>query len=75
MKILTGIVHSKKMDKTALVEVVSTAVSPIYKKIIRIKKKYPCHDEIGVKNNQKVKIAETRPFSKTKKWKIIEVIK
>jgi len=75
MKPLIGIVTSTKMEKTATVEVTRIKVHPIYKKRVKVKKKFHAHDEIGVKEGDKVKIQECRPISKTKKWKIIEIIK
>lgn len=74
MKPLIGTVTSTKMEKTATVEVERTKVYPIYKKRVRVKKKFHAHDEIGVKVGDKVKIQECRPISKTKKWRIVEVI-
>lgn len=75
MKSLIGTVISTKMEKTATVEVERIKVHPIYKKRIKVKKKFHAHDEIGVKEGDKVKMQECRPISKTKKWKIVEVIK
>jgi small subunit ribosomal protein S17 len=75
MKILEGVVTSTKMAKTATVLVERFKVHPLYKKRIKVKKKYHAHDEIGVKVGDRVKIQECRPISKTKKFKIIEVIK
>ncbi len=75
MKRLEGIVVSTKMAKTATVLVERIKVHPLYKKRMRVRKKYHVHDEIGVRLGDKVKIKEDRPISKTKKWKIIEVIK
>lgn len=75
MKKFTGRVISAKMDKTATVEVVRLVAHPIYKKRMKRKKKFHAHDELGVKVGDRVVIVETRPISKTKKWKIIEVAK
>jgi small subunit ribosomal protein S17 len=75
MKTLMGRVTSTKMDKTVTVEVVRVKVHPVYKKRTRVKKKFHAHDEIGVKEGDRVKIQESRPMSKTKRWKITEVIK
>jgi len=75
MKILEGVVTSTKMTKTATVLVERFKSHPLYKKRIKVKKKYHAHDEIGVKVGERVKIQECRPISKTKKFKIIEVIK
>jgi len=75
MKPLIGIVTSAKMKQTATVLIKRIKVHPIYKKRFRVKKKYHVHDEIGVKEGDRVKIKGCRPLSKTKKWKIIEVMK
>jgi len=75
MKKFSGTVVKNKMDKTATVEVVRFKTHPIYKKRLKAKKKFHVHDEIGVKVGDRVVIVETKPISKTKKWKIIEVSK
>lgn len=75
MKKFSGKVVSAKMDKTVVVEIIRIKTHPIYKKKMKVKKKFLVHDEIGVKIGSKVVIAETRPISKLKKWKVIEVIK
>jgi len=75
MKQTIGTVVSTQNTKTAIVKVDILWVHPLYKKRVKRSKKYACHDEIGVKYGQKVKIIETKPISKTKKWKIVEVIK
>ena len=75
MKKFTGRVISTKMDKTATVEVVRLKVHPIYKKRMKVKKKFHVHNELGVKVGDMVVIVETRPISKTKKWKVLEVVK
>jgi len=72
MKILEGVVTSTKMAKTATVLVERFKSHPLYKKRIRVKKKYHTHDEIGVKVGDRVKIQECRPISKTKRWRIIK---
>jgi small subunit ribosomal protein S17 len=73
MKTLKGIVISTKMSKTAVVEVRTSRVDPLYKKRVWTKKKYHVHTETKVKNGDGVVFTETRPISKTKKWKITEV--
>lgn len=75
MRALLGTVTSTKMDKTVTVEVVRIKVHPIYKKRIRVKKKFHAHDEMGVKEGDRVKIKECRPMSKTKRWQVVEVVK
>ena len=70
-----GIVSSDKMDKTVVVVVEQKAKHPLYKKTITTSKKYKAHDE----NNEcgigdKVRIVETRKLSKTKNWRVSEII-
>jgi small subunit ribosomal protein S17 len=74
MKIFTGKVISTKMAKTATVAVESIVVHPIYRKRFKRVKKYHVHDETGVKEGDVVKFVASKPFSKLKKWKIIEVV-
>lgn len=74
MKIFTGKVIAKKTDKTATVSVETVSVHPVYKKRFRRSKKYQVHDELGTEVGQKVNFVASKPYSKTKKWKITEVI-
>lgn len=74
MKQFIGKVLDKKMTKTARVMVNRLKVHPLYQKRLKIKKIYHVHDEIGVKAGDQVKFQGCRPFSKTKKWQMIEVI-
>ena len=71
MKIFTGKVISKKMEKTATVVVERVFVHPVYKKRVRRVKKYHVHDIFDTKVGQKVSFVGCKPYSKTKKWKII----
>ncbi len=74
-KVREGLVVSDKMDKTVVVAVETRKVHPLYKKAIRVTKKYKAHDENNAcKIGDKVKISETRPLSKDKHWRVIEVI-
>ena len=75
MKQFVGQVLESKMTKTAKVAVSHLRIHPLYKKRLRIKKTYHVHDEIGAKPGDQVKFQACRPLSKTKKWRIIEVIK
>lgn len=75
MKKFTGKVIKNKMAKTVIVETERYRIHPLYKKRMKIKKNYPVHDEIGVNPGDRVRFVETKPISKTKKWKILEVIK
>jgi len=75
-KSMTGTVVSDKMDKTIVVAVDFTYKHPLYKKILRKLKKYKAHDENNeARIGDKVLISETRPLSKTKRWKLVEIIK
>ena len=74
MKIFKGKVVSTKMAKTATVLVERILIHPIYKKRFKRVRKYQVHDELGVKIGDKVSFVTTRPISKLKKWKIIEVL-
>ncbi|OGH47650.1 MAG: 30S ribosomal protein S17 [Candidatus Levybacteria bacterium RIFCSPLOWO2_01_FULL_39_10] len=75
MKVLEGIIVSTKMEKTAVVEVYSKTPHPMYGKLIKTSKKHKA-DTTGfeAKVGQRVRIAETRPLSSDKKFKIIELI-
>lgn len=74
MKTMNGKVISTKMAKTATVLVETKYHHPLYQKVLKARKKYHAHDEMGVKKGDRVKIQESRPLSKTKKWKIVKVI-
>ena len=75
-KILVGKVISDKPDKTITVLVERKYQHPILKKVVKVKKKYNAHDEINkFKNGDKVSIIESKPFSKNKKFELLEVNK
>lgn len=75
-KILKGVVISDKMDKTVVVSVERIFQHPLYKKTIKTKKKYKAHDEENkCKVGDVVEIIESRPISKTKRWKVLRIIK
>ncbi len=70
-----GIVVSDKMDKTIVVRVDTRVKHPLYGKIIRSSKKYKAHDENNeARMGDKVMIAETRPLSKDKNWRLQEIM-
>jgi small subunit ribosomal protein S17 len=74
-KVREGLVVSDQMAKTVVVAVETRKVHPLYKKAIRVTKKYKAHDENNAcKIGDKVKISETRPLSKDKHWRVTEVI-
>jgi small subunit ribosomal protein S17 len=75
-KILIGTVVSDKMDKTITVAVESKSRHPLYNKLINTIKKVSVHDEENIaKTGDVVKIMGTRPTSKTKRFRLVEIIK
>ena len=71
-----GLVVSNKMDKTITVAIERRMQHPLYKKVIRRTKKFHAHDEKNVCNEgDLVRIRESRPLSKTKRWRLVEVVK
>ena len=71
-KILKGIVTSAKNNKTIVVEVIRKFKHPFYEKVIKRSKKYHAHDEENKYNiGDVVRIQESRPYSKLKKWIVI----
>ena len=75
-KILSGIVVSDKPNKTVTVLVERKFQHPVLKKVIRARKKYNAHDENNkFKNGDKVSIIESKPFSKNKKFQVMESTK
>ena len=75
LKTITGTVVSDKMDKTITVNVTRTTRHPVYGRVIQRSKKYKAHDEGNkAKTGDLVRIAPTRPLSKTKRWRLVEVI-
>ena len=72
-KILTGIIVSDKPNKTVTVLVERKYQHPVLKKVLKVKKKYNAHDENNkFKNGDKVSIIESKPFSKNKKFEVME---
>lgn len=74
-KVRTGKVTSDKMDKTIVVSVIENVRHPLYKKIVKRTYKLKAHDE----NNEAgigdtVRVMETRPLSKDKRWRLVEIV-
>ncbi|MCL1831385.1 MAG: 30S ribosomal protein S17 [Oscillospiraceae bacterium] len=70
-----GVVASNKMDKTIVVEIVENVRHPMYKKIVKRTIKFKAHDEENTCNiGDKVEIMETRPLSKEKRWRLVNVL-
>ena len=74
-KTRTGKVTSNKMDKTIVVAVVDNVKHPLYKKIIKRTYKLKAHDENNECNiGDTVRVMETRPLSKDKRWRVVEIL-
>lgn len=73
-KSLTGKVVGDKMEKTLTVVVQSTARHRLYRKILRRSKRYLVHDELEAKPGDVVRITETRPLSRHKRWRVAEIV-
>jgi small subunit ribosomal protein S17 len=75
-KTLNGIVVSDKPNKTITVMVERKYQHPVLKKVVKVRKKYNAHDENNkFKNGDKVTIIESKPFSKNKKFQVMEDVK
>ena len=74
-KVRVGLVVSNKMDKTVTVAIADNVKHPIYGKIVKHTLKVHAHDEKNECNiGDRVEIMETRPLSKTKRWRLVEII-
>ena len=74
-KLEVGVVVSEVMDKTVVVEVHDAAAHPTYGKIVRRNKRRKAHDEANeAALGDRVRIMETRPLSKTKRWRVVEIL-
>jgi small subunit ribosomal protein S17 len=74
-KVREGIVTSDRMDRTAVVTVTERVRHPRYNKTMRQDKKLYVHDaENDLHNGDRVRVMETRPMSKTKRWRVVEVL-
>ena len=74
-KVREGIVVSDKMDKTVVVAEETMKLHKLYKKRLKATKKYKAHDENNDCNvGDKVKIMETRPLSKDKRWRVVTIL-
>jgi small subunit ribosomal protein S17 len=74
-KVRVGTVVSDKMDKTIVVNVETRMPHPLYGKIVRRSKRYTAHDEENQCSiGDLVRIMETRPISRTKRWRLVEIV-
>jgi len=72
---LIGRIRSDKMDKTVVVEVVRFKREGIYKKYVRVRKRYKAHDEKNeFKTGDRVEIVESRPLSREKRWAVSRLV-
>lgn len=70
-----GTVVSNKMDKTVVVAIMNSVKHPLYKKVIKRTVKLKAHDENNECNmGDRVRVMETRPLSKDKRWRLVEII-
>lgn len=75
-KVMIGTVVSDKMDKTVVVAVMTNVKHDVYGKIVKKTYKFKAHDEENqCQIGDEVKVMETRPLSKDKRWRIVEIIK
>jgi small subunit ribosomal protein S17 len=74
-RVKQGRVVSNKMEKTIVVVTETRVPHPVYKKVVRISKRFKAHDENGeAKIGDLVRIAECRPLSKDKRWRLTEIV-
>ncbi len=74
-KVRTGVVVSDKMDKTVLVRVDRKVTHPLYRKTVRRSSKFAAHDEQNEAHvGDTVRVMETRPISKSKRWRVVEIV-
>ena len=70
-----GVVMSDKMDKTIVVAVERASSHPLYKKVVRVRRKFVAHDEKNdCRAGDRVRIVECRPMSRRKRWRVVEVM-
>ena len=74
-KTMTGVVVSNKMDKTVVIKVERRFSHPVFKKVVKTTKKYKVHDEKNeCVQGDFIRIQETRPLSKEKRWRLLGII-
>jgi len=73
-KVRVGVVVSDARDKTVTVAVPTSFKHPRYDKVVRRSSKFHAHDEFESRNGDTVRIMETKPLSKQKRWRVVEVV-
>jgi small subunit ribosomal protein S17 len=74
-KVRTGVVVSDKMTSTVSVQLERRLAHPLYGKQVTLTKRVKAHDLHGAKVGDTVRIVETRPLSKTKRWRVVDVVR
>jgi small subunit ribosomal protein S17 len=74
-KVRMGVVVSDKMAQTVTVQFERRVAHPLYGKRVTVTKRVKAHDVQGAKAGDLVRIMETRPLSKTKRWRVVEIVK
>ncbi|GMV87129.1 MAG: 30S ribosomal protein S17 [Chthonomonas sp.] len=73
-KVREGIVVSNKMEKTVVVRVERRIQHPLYGKVMRRTERFKAHDLLGCDEGDRVEIMETRPLSKDKRWRVVQIL-
>ncbi|MGH2582371.1 MAG: 30S ribosomal protein S17 [Anaerolineales bacterium] len=74
-RLIEGVVLSNKMQKSVVVRTTQTFRHPVYGKVVESRHKLVAHDELGCKVGDRVRMIESRPLSKTKKWVVREILR
>jgi small subunit ribosomal protein S17 len=72
---ITGVVTSNKMTKTVVVEISRTFRHQLYKKVVNSSRRVMAHDELGCQIGDKVRIVESQPLSRNKRWVVEEILR
>jgi small subunit ribosomal protein S17 len=72
---MVGVVTSDKMQKTVIVEIARTFSHPLYKKVVHARRRVMAHDELGCKLGDRVRIVESRPYSRHISWFVEEILR
>jgi small subunit ribosomal protein S17 len=72
---MDGVVTSNKMEKSVVVEVTRTYRHPLYKKVVHARKRVMAHDELGCEIGDHVRIVESQPISRRKRWMVEQIMR
>jgi small subunit ribosomal protein S17 len=72
---ITGVVTSNKMEKTVVVEISRTYLHRLYKKVVGSRRRVMAHDELGCQIGDHVRIVESQPISRRKRWVVEEILR